>query len=353
MPTLILTPPARQSAPTSIFIESGAIDRLAESLKPLGQFDAYVVLFDRGVKAIANRVVGQLGAETLRVHAIAVESGDASKSLQEADAIAARMLEAQCGRSTLLIAVGGGMLTDLGGFVASVFMRGIPSVLIPTSMLAMADAAIGGKNAVNCADHKNMIGTIYHPLAVVSDLDLLKTLPIAQLHEGLVEVIKIAAIKDATFFAWLEANLKKVLARDPKALEECMTQAVSVKIATVETDEADWSERLYLNFGHTIGHAIEATSHYHLSHGQAVAIGMMAEMKVTGFTDIKRVEKLLFALELPLSLPPEFSADDLWHLMLTDKKTERGSVRIAVPSVIGTGSLHTLERSGFDSLFGK
>lgn len=350
MPTL--TPPARKAAPTSIVIESGAIERMSESLKPLGQFDACVVLYDRGVKAIADRVIERLKAGRQNpVHAIAVESGDVSKSLAEADRIAAQMLSLGCGRSTLLLSVGGGMLTDLGGFVASIFMRGILSVLIPTSMLAMSDAAIGGKTAVNCAQHKNMIGTISHPLAVIIDLDLLTALPPAQLRDGLVEVVKIAAIKDAAFFEWLEANLKKVLARNPKALEECMVRAISAKIATVETDEADWSERLYLNFGHTVGHAIEAMSHYHLSHGQAVAIGMMAEMKLMGFADIRRVEKLLFALEMTLSLPPEFSADDLWHLMLTDKKTERGSVRIAVPSVIGTGSLHTLERSAFDSLF--
>lgn len=352
MPTLTLTPPAREPRPTSIIIGEGGIDDVGLSLGSFEGYDACVVLYDRGVEAIAQRVIAGFRREHRpTVHAIAVASGDASKSLAEVDRIVRTMLGVQCGRRTLLVAVGGGMLTDIGGFVASVFMRGIPCVLIPTSLLAMADAAIGGKTAVNCADHKNMIGNVTHSLAVIVDLSLLQELPAPQLCEGLVEIVKIAAIKDRTLFEWLEGNLKRVLKREPKALSECVTRAIRAKVATVESDEDDWSQRLTLNFGHTIGHAIEAMSHYQLSHGQAIAIGLVAEMKVTGFPQAARVTTLLTQLGMPLSIPAGFMAEELWHLMLVDKKSLQGSVRVAVPSAIGKGTLLTLERGAFDSLF--
>ncbi len=347
-----LTPPARQHRATDIVIGSDILVGIGASLKSLGDFDATVVLYDRGVEFVAKKVQEGLAIADLKnVQMIPVESGDDTKSLAEVDRIAAKMLGLGCGRSTLLIAVGGGMVTDLGGFVASVFMRGIPCVLVPTSMLAMVDAAIGGKTAVNCAAHKNMLGTITHPASVTIDLSLLQTLPDAQMAEGLVEVVKIAAIVDAPLFEWLEANVEFVLKRDSKAVEICVTKAIEAKVRTVETDEGDFTERLYLNFGHTVAHAVEALSQYKMPHGQAVSIGVAAEMAMTGFKDAKRVTSLLEKLGMPLTIPSAYSCDDLWQLMLVDKKSVKGTVRVAVPSEIGKGSLSTLARGAFDALF--
>ncbi len=348
---LTLTPPAKKISPTSILIADDAIGSLGKEIAKLGGFDSTVILFDQGIEPIAQKVSESLRAKKMNAHMIAVKSGDASKSLAEVDRIVAEMLSLGCGRSTLVIAVGGGMITDLGGFVASIFMRGVPSVLVPTTMLAMVDAAIGGKTAVNCADHKNMIGTILHPRIVAIDTALLQAIPEAQLAEGLVEAVKIAAIVDLPYFEWLEKNLSAVLERKPKAIAECIEKAVVAKVRTVESDEGDWTERLYLNFGHTVGHAVEALSQFRISHGQAVAIGIAAELTMTGFKDAKRVTTLLEALKMPLTIPKDQKAEDLWKLMLNDKKSVAGTVRIAVPSVLGTGSLQTLERGAFDALF--
>ncbi len=344
--TLTLTPPARERKPTKIVIGESLIDDLASALKT-ESFDRVVLLYDKGIEAIAQRIQKSLPS----CISIPVPPGDASKSLQEVERITALMLDAGCTRNTLLICSGGGMLTDLGGFVAGVFMRGIACVLVPTSLLAVCDAAIGGKTAVNAGGRKNMIGTLSHPESVMIDLELLKKLPQAQFSEGLVEVIKIAAMVDAPFFSWLEENIGEVMKRTSTELSECVSRAIEAKVRIVEQDEHDRDTRLLLNFGHTIGHAVEALSRYKLSHGAAVSIGMIAEMKTLQSKDLKRVSDLLQAIAMPLSILDSMSADALWAVMLSDKKNENGAVRCAVPISIGEGAVKTLTGEQFLTLF--
>lgn len=352
MHTLTLTPPAHERKPTEIIIGEGFVETprggvsLAKILKT-GSFDRIVLLYDQGVEPITKRLEASLPS----CLPIAVKSGDASKSFLEVERITTLMLDGGCTRKTLLVCVGGGMLTDLGGFVSSIFMRGISCVLIPTSLLSMVDAAIGGKTAVNAGGRKNMIGTMSHPVSVIVDLSLLNNLPAPQLSEGLVEVIKIAAMVDAPFFTWLEENIVKVLERRTLELSECVTRGIEAKIRIVEQDEHDRDERLLLNFGHTIGHAVEALSQYKLSHGAAVSIGMIAEMKVLKTKDLKRVSALLEAIKMPISLPDSMTQDALFSVMLSDKKNEKGVVRCAVPVKIGEGAVKTISPQQFSALF--
>ncbi len=342
MHTVTLTPPARGNPGTDIQIGSGALAYVSKLAKG---HDRVVILFDESIEEIALRLV--IG-DSLR---IPVKSGDASKSLAEVDRIVSVMLQNGCTRKTLLICVGGGMLTDLGGFVASVFMRGISCVLVPTTLLGMVDAAIGGKTAVNVGSKKNMIGTIAHPQSVLVDTDLLASLPDSQLSEGLSEIIKIATIVDHPFFEWLAEVMPQILKRHPIVLEECVLRAVTAKANIVQADEHDRDERLLLNFGHTVGHAVEALSAYKLSHGNCVSIGVVAEMKLSDFKDATRVEKLLAAAGLPLEIPKAMKSNDLWTVMLSDKKNEKGVVKIAVPKRLGEGSVQILSKETFLTLF--
>jgi 3-dehydroquinate synthase len=342
MHTLTLTPPARSVAPTRIVIGDDALSALPDLLSA----ERTVVLFDQSVEAIAKKAVSSLQNPLM----IGVPSGDASKSLEQVERITAQMLGAGCTRKTVIVCIGGGMITDLGGFVAGVFMRGVPCVLVPTTLLGMVDAAIGGKTAVNAGGSKNMIGSVTHPKAVIVDLTLLQSLPAAQVQQGMAEIIKIAAILDQPFFEWLEENIDAVLAMKKEKTEECVIRAVEAKVRTVEADDHDRDVRLLLNFGHTVGHAVEALSGYTLPHGSAISIGMNIEMALSGFADAPRVTALLKKAGLPLELPSAHAKKDLWAAMKTDKKNEDGSVRAAVPQHIGEGKIIALDERVFLSL---
>ncbi len=352
MHTLTLTPPVHEKKSTTIVIGEGLVETprwgvLMPSGYKVESFDRIVVLYDRGIEPIAIRLQQSIGESLL----LPVESTDTSKSLKELERLTAQMLDAGCTRNTLLVCIGGGMITDLGGFLASIFMRGISCILIPTSLLAMVDAAIGGKTAVNAGGRKNMIGTLTHPMSVIVDPTLLKNLPDQQFFEGLVEVIKIAAMVDGPFFHWLESSMQKVLARDSLALDECITRAIQAKIRIVEADDFDRDVRLLLNFGHTVGHAVEALSQYKLSHGQSVSIGMAGEMAMSHAKDAARILALLEAVHMPVGIPDSMHANALWTLMQTDKKSEHGAVRIATPVRLGEGAVTSVTQDQFLTLF--
>lgn len=345
MRTITLIPPAVQRVPTRILIQAGLRLRMADAVG--AGADRVAVLYDRGVERIAKEVLSGLPGAL----AIPVASGDASKSLKELERVAKIMLAGGCTRQSVLVNVGGGMITDLGGLVAGVFMRGIACVHVPTSMLGMVDASIGGKNGVNLDGTKNILGVIAHPEAVCIDVELLKDLPGPVLAEGLVEVIKIAAIADEAFLAWLEKNIAGVCAKDLSACEECVARAVELKAKIVEQDERDELVRLHLNYGHTVGHALEADAKYALSHGKAVSMGMVAESRMTGGHGLQRIERLLKDIGMPTELPAGADPAALWELMLRDKKNVAGSVRVAVPKTLGSAEVRAIGRTDFDALF--
>ncbi len=337
MRTVDLRIPSPRQRSYPILIGAGAARELPRILKD-AKPSSVAVLCDTALREIADAIAKLTSAAGV----IPVKTGEASKTMGEVERIAAELQKLGADRSTVLLCVGGGMLTDLGGFVAAVFLRGIRVIQVPTSMLAMVDASVGGKTGVDLEHSKNIIGCIHHPLAVIADIDFLRTLPDTPLREGLVEAIKMAAILDAGAFEWFERHLAALLKRDPETLAAAIESAVKMKAGTVGEDERDNGRRMLLNFGHTVGHAAEALSGFAIPHGQAVSIGMMVEMRVAGTKGWERVARLMKAMDMPLEIPQDQTNDALWQMMLRDKKTQGGVVRIAVPDRIGHGDVRPM-----------
>src|SRR2546425_1495910 len=272
---------------------------------------------------------------------IAVPAGEASKSLTAAAHLYTRLARFRLDRYSPLIALGGGVIGDLAGFVAATYMRGIQLIHVPTTLLAMVDSSIGGKTGVNHARVKNLVGAFYQPALTVADVRMLATLPERELRSGLAEVIKTAVIGDAVLFEFLEQHLPAVLRRETTALVEVISRCAGFKARVVEVDERERSERRILNYGHTIGHAVEATAGFRrLTHGEAIAIGMALEARVAqrlGVADAEVVDRqntLLARAGLPTKLGA-VNRRAVWRAMALDKKIRDGVLRCALPVGIG------------------
>ena len=272
---------------------------------------------------------------------IAVPAGEASKSLTAAAHLYTRLARFRLDRYSPLIALGGGVIGDLAGFVAATYMRGIQLIHVPTTLLAMVDSSIGGKTGVNHARVKNLVGAFYQPALTVADVRMLATLPERELRSGLAEVIKTAVIGDAVLFEFLEQHLPAVLRRETTALVEVISRCAAFKARVVEVDERERSERRILNYGHTIGHAVEAAAGFRrLTHGEAMAIGMALEARVAqrlGVADAKMVDRqntLLTRAGLPTKLGA-VNRRAVWRAMALDKKIRDGVLRCPLPVGIG------------------
>ena len=267
-------------------------------------------------------------------------AGERYKRLAEVQRLAAELAAAKADRSSLLIAFGGGIVGDLGGFLAAIYMRGIDYVQAPTTLLAQVDSSVGGKTGVNLAAGKNLIGSFHHPRAVFADIDVLQTLPDRELRAGLFESIKAGVIRDAVLFRFMEQNAAAILARDPAALERVIGASIRMKAGVVGIDERESGLRMILNFGHTIGHAIEAATGYRrLLHGEAVGWGMLAALQIglarrtIGPDHAERIERAVVAYG-PL---PGFRASlgKLLDAAGRDKKNRAGTRRFVLPRGIG------------------
>ncbi|MFA6259199.1 MAG: 3-dehydroquinate synthase family protein [Candidatus Peribacteraceae bacterium] len=345
MHTYHVSVPAQTKHRYPVIVGSSSDVAWDTEISALQDADRIAVLYDSGIRSIADSIAARWSNTTL----FAIPSGESSKSMQRAEQLVQDMLVAGMTRRSAIINVGGGMVTDLGGFVASIFMRGICFVNVPTTLLAMVDAAIGGKVYVNAGQVKNMIGHVWHPQAVLVDTDTLRHLPDALLADGLVEVVKMASVGDAEFFGWLEEHMADILARGD-SLITAIEQAARLKAEAVSSAEDD-SQRLLLNFGHTIGHALESLSGFRLSHGQAVSIGMSCELALHPCPDGARIRCLLETLGMPIDFPAETNSHAVWDLMRHDKKAEGGAVHIAVPLCVGSGSVVPLDRGVFLQAF--
>ena len=268
-------------------------------------------------------------------------SGEQHKRLASVESLAQQLATAGADRDSLLLAFGGGVIGDITGFLAAIYMRGVPYVQLPTTLLAQVDSSLGGKTGVNLVAGKNLIGSFNHPLAVLADTDLLRTLPPAELRSGLQEAVKAAIIRDPRLFSFLEANAPAVLSGDPAALTRVVTASVRVKADVVSQDEKEHGLRMILNFGHTIGHAIEAATKYKvLLHGQAIGWGSIAAANLSlarGLITAKQHERLvqLILLYGPL---PAFAAKAATLVALTagDKKNRSGRRAFVLASGIGS-----------------
>ena len=327
-------------------IEIGAsLEKTGERLKDLGLGQKMALVTNPLVKKLyGRRVADSLKAAGFMVMSIEIPDGERFKNLDWANAVYTALLTNFFDRKSALIALGGGVIGDLTGFAAATFMRGVPFIQIPTTLLAMVDSSVGGKTGVNHPMGKNMIGAFYQPKKVLMDLNALKTLPKEEFLSGLAEVIKYGVIRDAEFFEYLDKNREKILALDSDALEHIIQRSCEIKSDVVSRDEREGGLRAILNFGHTVGHAIETVENYTMRHGYAIAIGMVTASRLahkTGLCDAsvpERVEKLIKSYGLPtdlLALSRKPTVTELMDAMRIDKKTEDGKVKFVLPRKIG------------------
>lgn len=302
------------------------------------------IVTNRTVRPLyADGLVERLKQRGVTVTVVTLEDGEAHKTWDSLNTIYDAMLRARCDRRTTIIAVGGGVVGDIAGFAAATFMRGVPFIQVPTTLLAQVDSSVGGKTAINHPLGKNMIGAFYQPAMVLADTNTLATLPDRELKAGLAEVIKHGAVQDASFFEWLEANMERLLARDPLALSHAVVRSVEIKAAVVSIDERETGPRALLNFGHTFGHAIEAGLGFGAwLHGEAVAAGMVmaAELSVRigklGPEDADRIKRLIQRAGLPV-VGPNLGIDRYLDLMSLDKKVALGRMRFILLAGLGKG----------------
>ena len=325
----------------NIYIGGGLLDRTAELLCEVIPSKKCVVITNPTVgKLYGNTVKESLVKSGVAVDLLTVPDGEEYKSLETAGKLYEELTERFTERGTPILALGGGVIGDLAGFVASTYMRGVPLVQIPTTLLAQVDSSIGGKVAVDHGSLKNNIGTFYQPRLVISDTAVLKTLPQKEFVNGMAEVIKSAVIRDNAFFVFIKENLDAIIKRDNDAIEEMVFRAASIKASVVMQDERDTGLRNILNFGHTVGHAVESVSNFQIAHGQAVAIGMMAEAGISRRmgtfeeNEIKELEELISRCGLPTGIP-QIDKEGILMAMSHDKKTTDGKIRFALPRNIG------------------
>ena len=298
---------------------------------------------------VTNVTVGPLYAQRLQaslqqryktVHVLSLPDGEVYKSWQTLNTIFDELLSKACDRKTVLFALGGGVVGDMTGFAAASYMRGVPFVQVPTTLLAQVDSSVGGKTGINHPLGKNMVGAFYQPLQVVCDLDTLKTLPARELSAGLAEVIKYGPIADLAFLDWIEANIAKLLERNVDALAYAIQRSCEIKAWVVGQDERESGLRAILNFGHTFGHAIEAGMGYGTwLHGEAVGCGMVMAAKLShalGLVDAPFVQRLTALVQkagLPTIAPRLAEVDNAGRyleLMRVDKKAQGGEIRFVV-----------------------
>jgi 3-dehydroquinate synthase len=300
------------------------------------------VVADQQVLAYAQRVAGSLSACGARMNLLSVPSGESSKCTAQADQLWRSMLDCHTDRKSILVAVGGGVMGDLGGFAAATYARGIDFFQVPTTLLAQVDSSVGGKVGVNLPGAKNMVGAFWQPRGVVIDPQVLESLPDRDYRAGLAEVVKYGVILDADFFEFLEGHSSELATRDLDVLTEVIARSCQLKAQVVQLDECEHTGlRAVLNYGHTFGHALEAVTGYgQLLHGEAVAIGMMCAARLAkrlGRVDqtfVDRQRRLLEALQLPCQIPPVEPAQ-LIAAMAHDKKVEHGRLRFVLPSRLG------------------
>ena len=329
----------------SIHIGAGLLD-LSELYRPhLAGGSAAVITNEVVAPLYLKRISKALEAAGARVTEIIVEDGEQAKRWTSLERVFDALLAARCGRDTLIVALGGGVIGDLAGFAAAIYQRGVALLQVPTTLLAQVDSSIGGKTAINHVQGKNMLGAFHQPRAVITDVATLDTLPERELRAGLAEVIKHALALDLRFVEWLEKSIDELLARERGALVYAVRRCCELKAGVVAADERESGVRSLLNFGHTFGHAIEAGTGYGAwLHGEAIAAGMVmatelsARAGLIAAADVHRVRSLLGRAGLPIT-GPALGVERLLELMAIDKKAVGGRVRFVLLDSVGAASL--------------
>jgi 3-dehydroquinate synthase len=317
------------------------LERVGLWLREKEYSDKAVIITDTTVgKLYADVLEGSLKTADFKVTLLQLPVGEEQKSLETATGLYDKLMDAYVERTTPVLALGGGVIGDLAGFVAATYLRGLPLVQVPTTLLAMVDSSIGGKTAVDRGNLKNIIGTFYQPRLVVADIGTLNTLPENELANGLAEVIKSAAIRNDNLFKFLEINIDKARELHPEVIEDMVPETARIKAEIVEKDEKEEGLREILNYGHTIGHAIEAVSGFELKHGQAVAIGMIAAARISSLmgileeSEVARLEVLIRRAGLPVAMSG-LDKEKVMEAMQHDKKVRQNKIRFVLLKSIG------------------
>lgn len=302
------------------------------------------VLPGRRRAVITDDTVARLLAAAVEASApthLTVPAGEERKTRATWASLSDELLSREFGRDSAIVAIGGGVIGDLAGFVAATYMRGIPVAQVPTTLLAMVDASIGGKVGVDTRFGKNLIGAFHPPAVVVADPETLRTLPEREYRAGLAETVKHGLIADAGYFEWIEAGVDPLLRREPAALTRLIGRSVELKAEVVTQDERETGRREILNAGHTVAHALEQVTGYAIPHGEAVAAGLVAECRLAARLGLapaelaERVAHLLARLGLPTAIPAGLDPAALVAAMRLDKKNRAGAIRLALPSKLG------------------
>ncbi len=332
----------RSSHSYEIFIGHDILDRIALLIAKSAVATNYIIIADTTVSSLYGETVLSALRETgLTVDMIDFTPGEASKTIDTALSLIEQLVDRGVDRSSCLIALGGGVTGDIVGFIASIYMRSIPYIQMPTTLLAQVDSSIGGKTGIDIFKGKNLVGTFCQPKAVYIDLKLLDTLPDVEFTNGLAEIVKYGIIDDPDLLATIETEISNIRKRNIDNLEMIVAQSCKIKKSIVEIDERDMGVRRILNFGHTIGHAIESASGYTISHGNAVSIGMMAsariseKMKYLSTEDREHIENLIQKVGLLNYIPSSIQTGDILSRMKHDKKKEGHAVNFVLLKKIG------------------
>ena len=343
-----------------IRIKWGSLRDIGRHLVAIGFSGKVAIVTDHHVHPLyAPAVVRALKSAGYDVLMIIAPTGERAKTLQWISRIVDELARARFERASAMIALGGGVIGDLTGFAAAIYVRGIPFIQIPTMLVAQVDSSVGGKTGVNHPVGKNLIGAFYQPRLVLVDPSTLTTLPKREWRAGLAEVIKYGVIADERFFSYLERHLDSLFAMEEKPVMHAVTRSCEIKAGVVMEDERESDRRRILNYGHTVGHALEALGRYRtLVHGEAVAIGMVAEAEIAEHLGIcrgdvvARLRDLIRRAGLPVSLPP-VKCMDLWGAMQHDKKVAQGQMYAALPERIGSVRIAPIDQETLRGWFGR
>ncbi len=341
------------------------IPSLIKCIQKLGS--RFAIITDDTVQRLyAAHLCTVLKQHSLDVCVFSFPQGEMYKTRKTKEEIEDRLFENGFGKDTCIIAMGGGVVLDIAGFIAATFCRKVPLVLVPTTLLAMVDASIGGKNGVDTPYGKNLIGTIYHPKKVFLDYSYLKSLNEQELRNGIVEMIKHGLIADSSYFAFMEKNNDKILHLDSACVKKAIQESIRIKKDIVKNDKEDIGLRRIVNFGHTIGHALEKITNFSIPHGMAVAIGIVCESFLScecthlSKSSFERIKNIFYIYDIQFCIPRSIQFDDLCNAMVLDKKSHRKNPRFVLLEEIGkpkefdgeyctTIDTHTLRRM-YDAL---
>jgi 3-dehydroquinate synthase len=336
-PESILVTHALGSYP--VYVEPGGLGRLEELAHRHLPRRRLVMIADGAVHELYQ--AGRLGRPVWQGETLTIAPGEISKTREVWARLTDELLERQLGRDSGVIALGGGVTGDVAGFVAATYMRGLPYIQVPTTLLAMLDASVGGKTGVDTPQGKNLVGAFHPPAAVLADPLTLATLADREYRAGMAEAVKHGLIADRAYFEWMEAQATALTSREREAVTYLIRRSIEIKAEAVSSDEREAGRRAILNAGHTVGHALEQASRYQLPHGEAVALGLIAESQLAERLGIApsglrvRVAALLGRLGLPQRLPARLDPEAVLSSMATDKKNRDSEIRFALPSEVG------------------